>query len=895
MANLRPHRLTTAYHSAPLGLDSDDVRFSWQLQALSRGASQESWQVQVAPRGNFEKPCWDTGKIKGPEQLHINYAGESLEAHCRYQWRVRCWDSNDNVSDWSSPGDFSMGVLDQKEWKRAKWMRHFQENLRASPHLRREFKSDDVVDARLYCTARGFIHLELNGQDISDQRLLPGWTDYSLRLPSHCWDVTDHLKEGDNVLGCVLADGWYKGDITWARKAQVWGARIMALLMLRLEKSDGSVEWVCSDEKWRSFPGPILSACMLDGENYDANLELTGWSDTGYQPKQSWYEVGSQEVGDEKIERHAGSPVRAYHEFEPIEIWQPKEGRWIFNLGQNFAGHARLKIKVPAGTVIRLRFAEVLTPEREVYVDNLRTALATDIYTAKGGGEEVWEPKFTFHGFQYVEICGLPYEPSKETITGVVVGSDCPSVGQIRCSDPMIEKLASNAVWTQRANYIEVPTDCPQRDERLGWTGDAQAYIRTAIAFHDIGAFYTKWLQDLEDACTDDGRAPQVAPVGSKGNGTLLTGYAEAAWGDATTICPTWIHRCYGDRKILKKHYGMMTRYVDFYRRTCVTHRKVRYGLPSYAVDGKDVGHPTLFRDWLHVDSPTSHEIIRTAFYAYSTQLCSEAAKALGKDEEAQAFEKEWQEIRADFRREFLQPDGKIIGVTQQVESQTGYLLALHFDLLESDQRLTAVDHLIADIESHNWHLTTGFVGLPYLLPVLSRFGRTDVCYRLLMNRTYPSWGYEIEHGATSIWERWNGYHHEKGPGDPNMNSYSHYAYGAVCEWLFSDMAGIELLENSFSKIRIRPRTGGKLTHAGATYDSIRGPIRSDWRIEGNSFSLEVDVPGGVEAEIHLPTSEADSIQESDKALASNPSEEQGYQIVTVGSGSYRFTCSTSS
>lgn len=891
MSSLRPAKLRTAYHEAPLGLESDEVRFSWQLVSESRNASQSAWQIQVAAGGNFEESCWDSGKIAGPDQLHIDYAGQPLEAHGRYQWRVRCWDAADAASDWSQPADFAMGVLDQEEWKRAKWMRHFQENLRACPHLRREFDGKKVVDARLYCTARGFIHLQINGKDCSDQRLLPGWTDYSIRLPSHCWDITEHLRDGENVLGCVLADGWYKGDITWARKAQVWGAQIMALIMLRLEKEDGSVEWICSDEQWRSFPGPTLSACMLDGENYDANLELTGWSEPRYEERQPWYEVSCQAVGKELIQRHPGSPVRAYHEFAPIDMWKPREGVWIFDLGQNFAGHARLRINVPAGTVIRLRFAEVLSPQREVYVDNLRTALATDLYTAKGGGEEIWEPKFTFHGFQYVEICGLPYEPTEETITGIVVGSDCPSVGEIRCSEPMVEKLASNAVWTQRANYIEVPTDCPQRDERLGWTGDAQAYIRTAIAFHDIGAFYTKWLQDLEDACTDDGRAPQVAPVGSRQKDNNLTGYAEAAWGDATTICPTWIHRCYGDRRVLEKHYGMMSRYVDFYRRTCVTDRKVRYGLKHYCVDGKNVGHPTLFRDWLNVKSPTSHEIIRTAFYAYSTQLLAEAASVLGKSGEAQDLLEEWQEIRSDFQKEFLQEDGKIIGVTKTVESQTGYLLALHFDLLEEDQRQAAVDHLVADIEAHDWHLTTGFVGLPYLLPVLSRFGRTDVCYRLLMNKTYPSWGYEIEHGATSIWERWNGYHHEKGPGDPNMNSYSHYAYGAVCEWLFSDMAGIELLENSFSKIRIRPRLGGELSYAGATYESIRGKVRSDWKLNGDQFELEVELPAGMTAEVHLPCSDPSSIQEGSSEIKGKESTEKGYCVVEIGSGSYSFSC----
>ncbi|WP_309397658.1 family 78 glycoside hydrolase catalytic domain [Cerasicoccus maritimus] len=899
MPSIAPVKLRCAHQYAPLGLENGQVAFSWQVQALSRNAAQSAWQLQVAPaNASFDACVWDSGKTTGADQLHIQYAGEALEAHQHYQWRLKLWGADGDESDWCEPAYFAMGILDRAEWKRAKWIRHFQGSLRACPHFRREFAVEgEIVDARLYATAKGLVEFEINGQNVTGNKFLPGWTDYSIRLPSHCFDVTALVQNGDNAIACTLAEGWYRGEMTWEHRRTNWGAELEALAMLRLERADGSVEWVCTDESWVSAPGPILAASMLNGETYDANLQLKGWSQPGFQTIKRTYPVRAKDVADELIEHHRGVPVTEQYEFQPVKRWQQSPGKWIFDLGQNFSGYVRLKADIPGGTVIRLRFAEVLTPDKEIYVDNLRTALATDTYIAADDGEVTWTPKFTFHGFQYVELSGFPGEPPEDVITGVFVGSFCPEAGKLRCSNPMLEKLASNAVWTQRSNYLEAPTDCPQRDERLGWTGDAQAYLRTAIAFHDVAAFFDKWLQDLEDACEPDGRAPMVAPTGCRAEGKKLIpspngGTAEAAWGDATTICPTTIYKCYGDQRVLEKHYGMMTRYVDFYRRTTAPGTKIRYGYPLDKLpNGETVDTPTLFGDWLNVNSDTAGEIIRTAFYAESVRCCCIAAYVLGKAEEAETFSKEWEAIRADFQREFRTTDGRIIGRSKAIESQTGYLLALQFDLLEEDQRPAAVKHLVANIRAHDTHLTTGFVGLPYLLPVLSRFGQTELCYELLLKQDYPSWGYEIAHGATSIWERWNGYHDKDGPGDPNMNSYAHYAYGAVCEWLFSDMAGIDLLEPAFAKIRIRPRVGGGLTSAGATHECVRGVIRSDWQLDGDTFTLEVEIPGNATAEIHLPTTDASSVTKGDTAVPTTESDEPGYRMLTVGAGSYVFQC----
>jgi len=865
----------TEYHVHPMGMDRARPRFSWEY--LPGPGVQASYEVNVWNEN--DDLVWDSGTVSSSAQNQVEYDGEPLQSHRRYRWRVRAVDREGAPSAWSEDAFFDTGFLEG--WT-PKLVGHLLVRTTAGRLFRREFNVEgNVVSARLYGSAQGCCLFSLNGRQVAEEYFTPGWTDYRQRLYYRCWDVTGLLLQGGNCLAAEMSDGWYAGAIGGEQKRYNYGADIGLAAALLLRFADGREEWVESDNQWRTTFGPTLQASFLDGERHDATLAIAGWNRPG-QPTGDWQPIVLREAAA-GLAWHPGEPVRPQEELAVKEWWQPRPGAWIADFGQNFAGICRLRVEAPAGTIIRLRFGEVLTPDRTLYVDNLRSAEVTDEYVCCGQGVETWSPGFTFHGFRYVEVTGLTAPPNDSTLFGIPLWSDCPPAGEIQCSEPMVEQLASNALWTQRANYIEVPTDCPQRDERLGWTGDAQAYIRTAAWFQDVAAFHAKWLIDLDDAVTEDGRAPCVAP-----RPDCVPWDAGAGWGDATTVCPWTFYRVYGDRHLLEKHYPMMQRYIGHYRRTREPDSHVRFQKQTVTLsDGSEVPTPILFGDWLSVDAETATEIIMTAFYAYSVMLTARAARVLEKNDEADALEQEWQEIARDFNEAFVKEDGRIVGKTQETETQTGYCLALHFDLLPEEKRAAAAGHLVADIEKRDGHLSTGFLGLPYLLPVLSRFGQAELAYRLLLNRTYPSWGYEIEHGATTIWERWNGYHHEHGPGDPGMNSYSHYAYGAVCEWLFSDMIGLEALAPGFAVVRVRPRVGGGITRAGVRYRSIRGFIEAGWEISGGWVTGRLTLPANSEARLQLP---ADSRAEANGVLLERVSAtEPGYLETSLHGGTHEW------
>jgi alpha-L-rhamnosidase len=885
MSTLVPVTLRCEHQHDPLAIERPDPRLSWISSASARGAKQSAYRVVAAGSESDllggRALLWDSGKVASDRSAHIHYAGKPLGSFQRVCWRVQLWDEHGAESSWSPVGRFAMGVLKREEW-RAQWIGTPLHMCPNSPYYRRAFRTEKpVVDARLYATARGIYLAWIDGTPVSDEQLAPGWTDYSKRILYRCYDLTDAFaKPGEHVLGAQLNDGWYKGPVGWENKAGLWGNMTQLLLMLRLEHADGSVTWIVSDGEWKTANSPTLASTFLRGEVHDAALERDGWNRPGYDDK-GWLKVHTGGIGDAPLlQAHAGPPVRRLAEVKAQAKWQPRPGVWIFDIGENIAGRVRISVKAPAGTTIRLRHGEMVTPERELYVDNLRAALSTDLYTAKGAGVEEWEPRFTFHGFQYVEVAGWPGEPRLEDITGVVVGSDCAVAGEFSCSNPDIDRLYANLVRTQRANYIDIPTDCPQRDERLGWTGDAQAYIRTAICSRDIAGFFTKWLQDLRDAQNAEGCFPNVAPQVPLLGDSWGLAKGDAAWGDAGTICPWTIWRCYDDRDELARSYPAMVKWVEYLERTALTWVNLRFHRS---------GIGPVFGDWLQVDCQTPLEVIMTAFYARSTEITAEAAEALGKADDAKRFRELHAKIKAAFIKEFVRADGVVVGRSTSDETQTNQLLALHFDLVSEESRGAVFAKLIAALEKRNWYLSTGFVGLPYLLPVLSRHGRTDVAYRLLLNQGYPSWLYPITQGATTIWERWNGWKKDEGPADPGMNSYSHYAYGACGEWLFSDVAGIDLIERGFKKLRVRPRIGGSLTRASARHECLYGAIRSDWSVNGREVALAVEIPANTTAEVWVPTSDAATLREGATPWKGAVRHEPGYAVVEVGAGTYRF------
>ena len=730
--------------------------------------------------------------------------------------------------------------------------------------------SKEIKKASLYVSSLGIYEIYINGQLISNDYFSPGWTDYVKRVYYRTYDLTDTLQEGENAIGAILADGWYAGYVGYARERNHYGKKLRLLCQLNVEYTDGSKQVFASNSNWKASLGPLQYADFLQGEYYDARNELTGWDSPGYD-QSNWQPVavGTDEV-DPMVQAAVSEPVVVFDEISPVSVSQPKPGTYVFNMGQNFAGFVRLKISGQPGQKIQLRHAERLNPDGTIYTTNLRSAAATDTYICKGNGIEIWQPYFTFHGFQYVELTGVGSTPSLDTITGLAVSSDTPVVGLFECSDPMVNKIQQNALWTQRMNFIDVPTDCPQRDERLGWTGDAQVYINTACYQTDVQAFFKKWIIDLNDAQRSDGQFPTVAPLKVSG------GDGGPAWADAGVICPWTIYKMYGDKQIIEDSYEPMKRFIDFCKNRCTSEL-----LPPSSFH--------CFGDWVNIDDNTPNEVIFMAYFGYSTNLLAEIADALGKSSDAAYYRQLFEDIKASFNNAYVASDGRIHG-----DSQCAYVLAIAYDLLDADMQKLAAKHLVRRIKEKNWHLSTGFVGTKDLMLALAKIDRNDIAYRLLHNETFPSWGFSIRNGATSIWERWNGWTPENGFNDPGMNSFAHYSFGAVCQWIFENIGGIQPGAAGFENIIIKPEPDNKLTWANTTYNSIRGPIETSWKRRGRRFECAVSIPAGTTATVYVITDNPSSVTES--GVNANDSDgvtfvkyDGKYAVYNVVSGSYVF------
>ena len=739
-----------------------------------------------------------------------------------------------------------------------------------APYLRKEFNvSAPVKRAVIYATAQGVFELHVNGQRVSDEFFMPGWTDYHKRIYYRSYDVTDMLSRGPNAIGAILGDGWFRGNISNIGQNK-YGKHIRLMSQLHIDYADGRSEIIPSDKSWKASFGPILESDMQAGETYDARREMPGWDRSGFD-ESNWASVDSGSTIQPVIQAYPGAPVRRTQELPTVKLTEPTPDAYVFDLGQNFSGWIRLKVSGNAGDEVVMRFGEMLNADGTVYTENLRSARATDSYILKGGGEEVWEPHFTFHGFRYVQITGLSGKPSPEMVTGIVIHSDAPMTSSFACSNPMLNQLHSNIVWGQRSNYLEVPTDCPQRDERLGWTGDTQVFIRSGCYNQDVASFFTKWMVDLMDTQNGEGTFGQQAPV--------FHGHGSPAWADAGIICPWTIYKVYGDLHMIDKNYEAMARFIDFCRKK--------------GLKGPGGG----FGDWLAVGSNTPKELISAAYFGYTTSLMIEMADALGKTADAAKYRELFDDICSDFQKSFVNAEGKIAG-----DSQTAYCLALHFNMLTDTQREQAARHLVARVKAKNYHLSVGFVGVPILLPTLTEIGRSDLAYRLIQNRTYPSWGYSIEQGATTIWERWNSYTKDGGFGPVGMNSFNHYAYGACSEWMFRSMLGIETDGVGFKKILMKPELpalsnveGGEgITWAKGHYDSIHGRIDSDWKRDGDQFQWKIGVPANTTATVYMPAGDVAEIAESGKPLAQADGVkflriEEGRAVLKLGSGEYEF------
>lgn len=865
-AAMTPANLRTEYRVNPMGVDVRAPRLSWTLEAPAgaRDVKQTAYQIVVAEseeglaRGGAL--LWDSGRVASAETIQIEYRGRALRSRMRCYWRVRVWDGAGKASPWSS-ARWSMGLMERSDWG-AKWIGAAEPlmdaKLAASKEpvaepgllLRKAFDVRGAVRrATVYVTARGLYELRLNGQRVGDQLLAPEWTNYHKRIQYQTWDVTGLVRSGANVVGAHLGAGWYAGRIGLFATRMIYGQRPQLLMRLEVETRDGRTHGVATDESWRiRRDGPVRSADILDGETYDARKEANGWDLPG-QEGAGWEAASAEsDLGTQEIVWQPNEPIRVTREITPVAVSEPKPGVYVFDMGQNMVGWCRLKARGRAGEPVTLRFAEVLNPDGTIYTANLRGAPQVDRYIPAVSGEVEYEPRFTYHGFRYVEMTGVAAAPGREALAGQVIHSSSPDAGRFETSSATVNRLMENIVWTQRGNLYSTPTDCPQRDERLGWMGDIQTFSQTAIFNMDMAAFFTKWLADVRDDQAADGRFPDYAP-----NPNTVLGvdkfFGVPAWGDAGVIVPWRAYQNYGDRRLLERHFTAARRWVDW----------IESQNPNLLWENKRHND---YNDWLNADT-IIHEgwpkkggevpkpVFATAFFAHSTELVARMAAVLGREEEAARYRGLAARIREAFNRAYVGADGQIEG-----DTQAGYALALHFDLLPEALRAKAFERMLARFEPYGGHLSTGIHSTSRLMLELSRRGRGDEAYRLLNLRTFPSWGFMIENGATTIWERWDGFVKGRGFQNAGMNSFNHWALGAVGEWMWRTIVGIEPDDAApgYARFTIRPQPGGELTWARGVYESIRGPIRVEWRITDGRLTLKVGVPPNTTARIVVPS-----------------------------------------
>jgi len=882
--------LRTEYAENPIGIDVREPRLSWQIRAGGRGVTQSAYQVQVAPGDRALRSAkgltWDSGAVKTGESVNQAYAGPPLQSGQRYYWQVRIWDGSGKASAWSEPAFWEMGLLQPSDWN-ATWIEPgLPEDVSKSgpsPMLRREFElKGDIERARAYVTSHGLYVMAINGARVGDAVLTPGWTSYNKRLQYQTYDVTALLKKGRNAVGVTLGNGWYRGNLAWGDKRNIYGDRLGLLMQIVVTYRGGRKETITSDASWKVSAGPILMSEIYHGETYDARLEKTGWTLPGFADGQ-WSGVKLANHRKDILIAPAGPPVRKIDEIKPVTIVRTPAGDTVVDMGQNMVGWVRLKVEGPAGTTVRLRHAEVLDKQGNFYVENLRAARQTVLYTLKGGGIETFEPHFTFQGFRYVAVDGYPGQLTLESVTGVVIHSDMPRTGTFETSSQLVNQLQHNIVWGQKGNFVDVPTDCPQRDERLGWTGDAQVFAQTAAFNMDVAGFFTKWLRDVAADQLDTGSVPHVIPDVLSEPGKPAGG--SAAWADAAVIIPWTMYLSYGDTRILEQQYPSMVRWVEYMRRR--------------AGDDFIWSEDFTFGDWLafastasdYPGATTGKDLIATAMFAHSADLLGKAARVLDKPEDAAKYEALFERVRAAFQREFVTATGRV-----GENTQTAYAMALQFELLPETMRASAAGRLAQEVRQRK-HLTTGFVGSSYLCQVLSRYGYLNEAYQLLNREQYPSWLYPVKQGATTIWERWDGVKPDGSFQDKGMNSFNHYAYGAIGEWMYRVMAGIDIdpAAPGYKHILIQPQPGGGFTSVKAAHMTMYGSVSSAWTIKNGTLELAVEVPHNTRATVRLPGAQLADVREAGQALAAGNGitgmRQDGQAVVVdVGSGQYRFT-----
>jgi len=846
---LAPVTLRCEYLHNPVGIDVRLPRFAWVLHHTERAQVQSAYQVLVASSPELlaqdKGDQWDSGKTASDDSTQVVYNGKPLESDHSYWWKVRYWDKEGNASDYSQPASFDVALLSRSEWK-GQW-------IGGANLLRKEITlNSKVVRARAYVTALGYYELRINGEKIGRNNLDPAWTTYPARVLYSTYDLTSHLRAGKNALGAMIGGGWAllgAGDVPAPYKQPA------LLLQVNIELADGKTVQVASDNSWKVTPGPLVSDSVWDGEVYDARRELPGWDSPGFDDS-AWSPAEVLEGSKGILSAQMMPPIRDVDTMVPVALTNPRPGVYVYDMGQNFSGWVDLHVSGPRGAQVQLRFAELLYDTGMINRENIRDAKSRDIYILRGEGEEHYHPRFTYHGFRYVELTGYPGTPSLDSLRGHVVHTAVETTGSFVASKPLLNQIHKIIRWSDLTNLASVPTDCDQRNERMGWMGDAQTSAEGMMLNFDMAAFYTNFLRDMRDVQGPDGTVTDTVPhrYGSRP--------ADPAWGTAFPLICWYVYQQNGDRRILEENYDGLKKYVEFLR--------------SRAPD--NVLRYSYYGDWVALEKTPGAEV-SDFYYYYDTLLLAKMAAALGNSADAAGYTHLATEIKDAFNHEFL--DAKTGNYANG--TQTANALPLFLDMVPKDQHAAVAGNLNNDIlYRHDTHVTTGFIGIRYLMPLLTQLGDSYLAYDLAVQTTFPSWGYMAANGATTLWELW------QNKTGPSMNSHDHHMMGSVDAWFYEALGGINVDPEhpGYRHIRIEPQVVRDLTSVSATVGSVRGKVTSAWSHEPGVITLQVDVPVNATASVSVPKDDemtGITIHEGDRSVWEKGHFVEGAPGVTAG------------
>ena len=836
------------YQEHPIGITQVD-QIGWVIESDRKNTFQDSYRIQVAMDSVFENVMWDTGKVESDESAHNNLDGLSLQSSQKYFVRAKIWSASGEESDWAE-SYFVTALRTKKEWKAEFITIETKENQKDAKgsYLRKKFtinRTKEIKSAYVYSTALGLYHLFINGEKISQDEFTPGWTSYNKHLLYQMYDVANQLKAGENVIGAHICAGWYKGTMGFVRMRNHYGDRAAFACQLVVEYQDGNKEVFCTDQAWQGEWSPVLFSEIYDGEIYDARYEISDWNQVTCL-YQNWRKCEIVHFDMAVLQAQSGCKVRQKTKLPVKKIINTPQGDTVIDFGQNLTGWIEFRAKGREGDCVELQCFEVLDADGNVYLDNLRTAKETVTYYFGKKEEITFHPNFTFQGFQFAKVNQYPGELTKEMFTAYAVHSDMEETGTFECSNPDVNQLWHNILWGMKGNFLDVPTDCPQRDERLGWTGDAQIFCRTASYLMDTYTFYSKWLRDVQADQTAEGGVPHVVPdllIGKSNHDRLMKDgdHSAAAWADVAVILPWTLYQVYGDTTVIERQYDSMKAWIHFMQEHAVNY------IWNYKLQ---------FGDWVALDAAegsyfgaTPNDLTCTAYFAYSTKLFYKMAKVIGRKEDATVYQELYERIVSAYQDTFFDKNGRLTAQTQ-----TAQIITLYFGLAPKRYKKNVVEDLLLLLKRENGHLVTGFVGTPYFCHVLSQNGHTKEAYELLLKDDFPSWLYQVKKGATTIWEHWDGLKEDGTMWSPDMNSFNHYAYGAVGEWMTRVAVGIEIEEENpgYKRSIIAPHIGGGFTYLKGSYQSIYGKIRSEWKIENDIVTMTVEIPCNTTATLKL-------------------------------------------